>query len=289
MSKTARLFARGPARHPRNRTLSPKPIRCSGTGLLLAFWIGLGLAAPQVTAAAAPELRSEGGWIEFDVNPRQGRVTGRMILFGTQSDSGTVFATLPAGTTGPIQVALQCMAVPAFQQDDQLTIPLGRCPAQGCALELRWTMDAAHWSPRDTASRLNAGGYRLAAADVLPRLTAAPHGLSRQGSRQGTQPVSPRRPNRDQATEVPADWQWVIRVADGRDAITTRRGRIPGMAEFADTWNAAPMPEVHDIAVTTPDHRRALALDLPQARHGRQPSSKPAESPVLDTTSCRDC
>ncbi|MBK1650430.1 hypothetical protein [Rhabdochromatium marinum] len=235
----------------------------AGTGLLLAVGIGFGLTVPFTPVMTAPQLTINGGWIELDVHPELRQIEGRLIAFGTHSDSGNVFATLPPGTIGAVQVALQCMEVTAFQQDRRLTIPLEHCPAQGCALELRWRMDADQW-PADTGlSQLDASGYRLLAADVLPRLTAAPD-----------HPLEPH-PSLDQATDAPANWQWVIRIADHN---ATRRGRSAGMAAFRDTW------------ATVAQTKTALAMEPPVADTKAPQSSSPATAlRIMQATPCNGC
>lgn len=226
----------------RNRTLPVTLAPWLGAHLIIGLGLSLTLAVPPAAADTTPQLQTTGGWIELDVQPEDKRVQGRMILFGAHSDSGTVFATLPPGTTGPVRVALQCLEVNAFQRGERLTIPLGRCPAQGCALELRWNMDTTSWSATPNVSRLDASGYRLVAADVLPRLAAMPD----------AHPMSV--PALNQATDAPADWEWVIRIADQGDQIT-RRGHSNTMAGFRDAWTPAAPSRAPEAKLAATDPR----------------------------------
>lgn len=177
-------------------------------------------ATGPVSGLAGPTL--DGGWVQLRVRPAERRLEGLVILMGARVPGGLLHAELPPGVRVN-KTYVQCREVAGSVAGSQLTIPVGRCPAQGCAVEVTWSLDAHDWDARVQSSRLAADGYRLRAADVMPRLGMGP----RAGDASG-QVVDGAAPS--------GDWNWVIQVEDSAAGSFSRQGAVTGVLDFADVW-----------------------------------------------------
>jgi len=174
----------------------------------------------------------ESGWIQLRVQPEEHRLQGLMILIGTRTENGLLHAVLPPGVER-VKTSRQCRETPSRIEGHRLVIQVGECPVQGCVVEIDWTLDMETWNPDTATSRVESDGYRLHAADVMPRLDLDSHRIAHAPER----PAPGLEPSPPPASPVLEDhWRWIVRLEGVATEPRVRRGRIRAPLDFADVW-----------------------------------------------------
>ena len=189
---------------------------------------------------AAP-FSVRGGEVRVAVDPGATLATVNWRLDGVRSAGGTLHGTLPDGAA-ITSVAVRGVPAPVTTGFDHFGVPLGRCPATGCELEIAMTIRPAGWPSDGPAFWLQPGGALLRAADVLPSLGHDPDRLLRAPAHRvasglpGPPREMPAAALASAAAVAPAgDWSWSVEFpAEGFRTETT--GTTAGPLDFATGW-----------------------------------------------------
>lgn len=183
----------------------------------------------------------ESGWIQLRVQPEERKLQGLMILIGTRAENGLLHAVLPPGVER-VKTSRQCRETPSRIEGNRLVIQVGECPVQGCVVEIDWTLDMETWNPDTATSWVDSDGYRLHAADVMPRLGLDSHLIAHAPKR----PAPGLEPSPPLSSPVLEDnWRWIVRLDGVETEPRVRRGKIRTPLDFADVW----MPRLEPAAL----------------------------------------
>lgn len=174
----------------------------------------------------------ESGWIHLRVQPEERTLQGLMILIGTRAENGLLHAVLPPGVER-VKTSVQCRETPSRIEGNRLVIQVGECPVQGCIVDIDWTLDIETWNPDASTSWVDSNGYRLRAADVMPRLGLDIHRIAHSPDRPypGQEPILP-----PSSPALENNWRWIVRLDGVETEQTVRRGKIRAPLDFADAW-----------------------------------------------------
>ncbi len=184
----------------------------------------------------------ESGWVQLSVRPQEHRLDGLFIMVGARTDNGILHAALPPGVEN-LKATVQCRGAAFEVEHDHLAIQVGKCPTQGCVVEVTWTLDTTDWRADGNRSWLGPNGYRLRAADVMPRLGLDTDRIVQTPAeriRLGLTPQPSLPPHgaalAGNAAAPAADWRWIVRLQGVASDRPVRRGNLSGPLDFADVW-----------------------------------------------------